>query len=489
MSSDSVTERIKKTILEHSLLEGVRHLVLGFSGGPDSMCLFHVLNKLDLDIVIHPVHINHGIRKGVCDEEQEFCEKYISEQGLECRSFVVDCEGQAKEWGISTEEAGRKLRYDAFFQVADEILEKENLNNEAEGASSIVIATAQNADDQVETVLMRILRGTGVKGLSGIPYEREDVRGYKIVRPLLDVYKEDILNYCEENDLNPRIDLTNSEPIYQRNRIRLELIPYLEERYNPNIKEAVLRLVNSAIEERAFIDEEVEIIFPAIRSDSSFNNMELKKLSPVIRKAVLRKALGEIGLTEDLIGNHYSDLEKLVFTDDPSAHLDLPRGYFAERRYDELVLGSLSDKSPNVSGNQGLENPDSNCPISKNTIEIKTLEIAELNRLIADGKLKKGYYGAFDLDEIEKAHGVGSAVNIKCRNRQPGDYIKLKSGTKSIQDIFVDDKIPLKERDQAMLLALGSEVLWIVPYGKDSKRWTSQFMVSDFTKRVVLATI
>ena len=128
-------------------------------------------------------------------------------------------------------------------------------------------------------------------------------------------------------------------------------------------------------------------------------------------------------------------------------------------------------------------------PISKNTIEIKTLEIAELNRLIADGKLKKGYYGAFDLDEIEKAHGVGSAVNIKCRNRQPGDYIKLKSGTKSIQDIFVDDKIPLKERDQAMLLALGSEVLWIVPYGKDSKRWTSQFMVSDFTKRVVLATI
>ena len=182
-----VRKTVRNTIEKWNMLEDTRHLVVGFSGGPDSMCHLDVLIDIlkDKDVHLHPVHINHGIRKGVSDEEARFCENYCESMGLSLSVFSHDCEAVARELGLTTEEAGRKLRYDAFGEISNEY-------------GGCPVAIAQNALDQSETVLMRILRGTGTDGLAGIPYSRRDERGYTVIRPLLDVTREEIEGYIED---------------------------------------------------------------------------------------------------------------------------------------------------------------------------------------------------------------------------------------------------------------------------------------------------
>ena len=162
----------------------------------------------------------------------------------------------SKAAGVSEEEMSRKLRYDAF---SDAAREAERLS-----AGKAVIAVAQNADDRAETVLFRMMRGTGTDGMTGISHVRTDETGRKIVRPLLDVYKEDILEYCNERELSPRFDKTNGEPAYSRNRIRLELIPYLEMEYNRNIKKALVGLADSAEEDRRCLEKQAPLLLTAM---------------------------------------------------------------------------------------------------------------------------------------------------------------------------------------------------------------------------------
>ncbi|MDD7216480.1 MAG: tRNA lysidine(34) synthetase TilS, partial [Firmicutes bacterium] len=231
-------KKILKTIREHNLITEGMHIVLGLSGGPDSVCLFSVLTELagEMNLTLHPVHINHRFRPGAAEEDQAYVEELCRSNGLSCRSFVYDCPAMAREQKLTPEEAGRKARYEAFFKVAGEI--------HASGvpASKIAVAVAQNANDQCETILFRILRGTGTDGLSGIAYKRKGQGGFHVIRPLLDITRDEIEKYCADRNLNPRIDHTNSETVYTRNRIRLELIPYLADNFNSNIVETVNRL-------------------------------------------------------------------------------------------------------------------------------------------------------------------------------------------------------------------------------------------------------
>ena len=252
-------QRVLETIKTHELLEDGTHIVLGLSGGPDSVCLFDVLLELSAvkNFRIHPVHVNHKFRPGDAERDQEYVEELCRQRGLTCRTFTVDCNALAREEGLTSEEAGRKARYDAFFETAQGITQgfaqglAQELAGELEqhctqepsmpGTDKIAIAVAQNANDQAETILFRMLRGTGTDGLAGIAYKRYE-RGFAIVRPLLDVPRDEIEKYCEERNLSPRIDHTNNEAIYARNKIRLELLPMLREKFNPNIIETINRL-------------------------------------------------------------------------------------------------------------------------------------------------------------------------------------------------------------------------------------------------------
>ena len=230
---------ILQTIRKYNLIENGDSIVVGVSGGPDSICLLHVLNDLknELNLKIYVAHINHMIRKEA-DEETEYVKSFCKNIGVECFVKRIDVIKISKELKIGTEEAGRKIRYDFF----EEVLKNTNSNK---------IATAHNNNDKVETIIMNILRGSGIAGLKGL----DPIRENKFIKPLIEISREEIEAYCEENKLEPRIDKSNNENIYTRNKVRNSVIPYIEKEFNPNIIKTINRLSEVATEENEYLDK------------------------------------------------------------------------------------------------------------------------------------------------------------------------------------------------------------------------------------------
>lgn len=321
-------DKIRKTIEEKGLIAQGQHIVIGLSGGPDSVCLFNVLKNIskELGLTIHPVHVNHKFRPGAAERDQQYVEELCRKNGLECDSFVVDCNVLAAETGMTSEEAGRKARYDAFYEVAERIAK--DVPRE-----SIKIAVAQNANDQAETVLFRLLRGTGTDGLAGIAYEREE-RGYKVIRPILDIYRDEIESYCERNDLQPVIDHTNEESVYARNKIRNELIPYLEKEHNTNLKESLVRLARIASADKEYMWQQVEDFYKnhARQGDGevSFDRDLLAKAHPAIRHRAILKAFAFIGLESDVSEERIKAADAIIEKKQGPKTVQFPRGYVLE---------------------------------------------------------------------------------------------------------------------------------------------------------------
>lgn len=321
-------DKIRKTIEEKGLIAQGQHIVIGLSGGPDSVCLFNVLKNIskELGLTIHPVHVNHKFRPGAAERDQQYVEELCRKNGLECDSFVVDCNVLAAETGMTSEEAGRKARYDAFYEVAERIAK--DVPKE-----SIKIAVAQNANDQAETVLFRLLRGTGTDGLAGIAYEREE-RGYKVIRPILDIYRDEIESYCEHNDLQPVIDHTNEESVYARNKIRNELIPYLEKEHNTNLKESLVRLARIASADKEYMWQQVEDFYKNHARQGvgkvSFDRDLLAKAHPAIRHRAILKAFAFIGLESDVSEERIKAADAIIEKKQGPKTVQFPRGYVLE---------------------------------------------------------------------------------------------------------------------------------------------------------------
>lgn len=233
---------VLSTIKKYNMLEDGDKVVIGVSGGPDSITLLNVLNKFKekLNIKIYVAHINHKIRKEA-DEETEYVREFCKKIDVEFFCKKIDVEAEAKKLKIGTEEAGRNIRYAFFEEVAEKV-----------GANKI--ATAHNSNDNAETVLMNIIRGTSISGLKGI----EKMRDNKFIRPLIETSRDKIEEYCKIEKLNPRYDKSNKENIYTRNKIRNLLIPYIQKEFNPNIIEGINRLSSIATEEERFLNSVVE---------------------------------------------------------------------------------------------------------------------------------------------------------------------------------------------------------------------------------------
>lgn len=469
-SVKKLREEALRNIKEYKMLTEGMSVVIGFSGGPDSLCLFDFMLGIseEYKLKLYPVHINHNLRGKDSDDDQKFCEEYARSHGLELRVFSFDCNSYAREHGLSTEEAGRKFRYNAFSEVAKEAL-KENPNKK------VCIAVAQNADDQAETVLMRIIRGTGTDGLSGIPYKRPigDGSDINIIRPLLSVFRDDIEAYCREKNLSPRIDHTNMESVYGRNKIRLNLLPDLKE-YNPNIKEALIRLAASAEEDGRFLDAVSRIVYESAvlkrtENEVSFNRSLLKDEDPAIRRRVLALALKDAGLLEDVGSVHYEAITDVLLSDNPSTHTNLPGGYSAWRVYDTINLGKRAESEVGA------------CVLTEYSFEAKEISLADLDKL----EKIPNTYCAFDLSLMKKEYGEDVLSRLELRGRRPGDEIKTEAGTKKIQDLLVDMKIPKERRDLVKLLALGNQVLWVIPEGEEYRpRYTSKWKVTGETDKI-----
>lgn len=293
-------EEVLKTIKDNNLINEGDKIVIGVSGGPDSICLLHLLNNLTntLKITIYVAHINHSIRE-VADMETKYVQDFCKKIGVECFVKKEDILNLAKKQKKGTEEVGRQVRYSFF----DEVLEKTNSNK---------IATAHNSNDRAETVILNILRGSGISGLKGI----EAIRDQKYIRPLINTDRESIEKYCEENNLEPKIDETNKENIYTRNKVRNVVIPYIKKEFNQNIIKTINRLSTVATEENDYLMKITKQEYANISNIENgiitldlkrFNNLEL-----VIKRRLILYTINEaIHTTNGIEKVNLDDIVKL----------------------------------------------------------------------------------------------------------------------------------------------------------------------------------
>ena len=303
-----LSEKVLKTIQKYNLISPQDKIVIGVSGGPDSMCLLDILNSLKEKLKIEMIvaHVNHMIRKEA-NEETEYVENYCKNQNILCYVKKVEVEKLAKEQKLGTEEMGRKIRYEFF----EEIAKKENANK---------IATAHNANDNSETILMNFLRGTSPSGLKGIEIKRNQVTSLSskeiltYIRPLRECERCEIENYCQEHNLEPKIDLSNFENIYTRNKIRNLLIPYLQKEFNPNITETMNRLSEIATEEEHYFAEIVAKEYETLKLGNNDTEiiLDLKafnELPKVIKSRLILYTINKLlGSTKGIEKVHIEDI-------------------------------------------------------------------------------------------------------------------------------------------------------------------------------------
>lgn len=470
-----VTDRIRETIDQHNLIKKGDVVILGLSGGPDSLCLFQVLLELSSEIgfELHCAHINHMLRPGEAQDDQMFVENLCSNNGICCWSKVADCNALANQMKMTSEEAGRKVRYDFFADIV------QSLAYEGVPEENLKVAVAHNKDDQAETILFRILRGTGTDGLAGIEYFNVNEQGTQIIRPILDVPRDDIEKYCLQANLEPRIDNTNLLPIYGRNKIRLNVIPFLEENYNPNMKDALVRMGMIAKEDRNFLwectlDAYREAMIAEKQNEVLLSQIKLAEMQPAIRNRVILHAFDKIGLATDISHVHMQESEKLILEGVTPQQIDFPKGYVLRVSYNNICCAK---ETLNINDNK-IKKPD---------INISVLDINNYE--------KKADIAAFDLDLMEAEFGRRKIQDLICiRQRIAGDYIRLPGlkGRKKIQDLFVDMKVPVYLRDEIFMVTVGHEVLWIPRFlGTEYKRgrFSGNYKISENTKRILAVEI
>lgn len=294
-------EEILNTIKKYDLIKSGDKIVLAVSGGPDSIFMLDNLKKLrgKLNFEIIVCHVNHMIREEAEDDEKyvkDYCKKY----NIECYTKRIDVKDYANNNKIGTEEAGRIVRYNFF----EEILNKTNSNK---------IAIAHNKNDKAETIIMNLLRGSGLLGLKGI----EPIRDGKYIRPIIEIDRKNIEKYCEEKNLNPRIDKTNFENIYTRNKIRNVVIPYIEKEFNPNIVETIGRLSEIVTEEDEFLQRITEYAYKELSIEENNNEivLDLKKFNlqdKVIKKRIVLYTINKLmGTSKGIEKIHIEDIIKL----------------------------------------------------------------------------------------------------------------------------------------------------------------------------------
>ena len=294
-------DKVLNTIKRYEQIKSGDTIVVGVSGGPDSICLLNVLKNLQNELKINIVvaHINHMIRKEA-DSETEFVQDFCKQRDIKCFVKKADVLQISKEKKLGTEEVGRKIRYDFFEEVKNLV-----------GGNKI--ATAHNANDNAETVLMNFLRGSGSTGLKGI----EPIRDNKLIRPIIECTRQEIEQYCNEKDLNPKYDKTNQENIYTRNKIRNMLIPYIQENFNPNIIETINRMSNLIATDEMYFKSIVKQSYKEtfISRTEKEIILDLKKfnvLEKVIKSRLIIYTINELlGTTNGIEKIHIEDVIKL----------------------------------------------------------------------------------------------------------------------------------------------------------------------------------
>ena len=445
------------TIKKHSMLKGNETVLVGLSGGPDSVCLLTVLHRIkgDFHLNIHAVYVDHNLRPGETPAEIAFCREICEKMHVDFTVKSIDVKGYVKEHSINKQEVARELRYDAFYEAAREIRADR-------------IALAHNADDQAETVFMRLVRGTGPAGLSGIPAKRGVV-----IRPLIEIERREIEDFLEREKIHSVTDSSNLETDYIRNRIRLLIMPELK-KLNPNLIRSINKTVSILQEEERYLDIIVTKTLMKMISRKTDRRIELfltpmEAMDIVILRRLLRRAIDE---TEGLRGIsfiHVEDIISLVKEGRSGDRLYLPRGIRAIKDYSLLVITS---EEPRKIASYELRVPGEVAIVGAGLVIKASFEEAAGD--LGDGK-SSVLLGADDM-----------SFPLKIRPRIAGDSFRpLGFGKrKKLQDFFVDEKVPRDERDSIPLVFSGDDIIWIAGYRADDR-----FRVSGSTKKFLRLVI
>lgn len=465
----NLEDKVLRYIEEHSMLRSGEKVLVALSGGPDSVCLIHMLYKLQekLNIKCFAAHVNHCLRGEEANKDEVYAEELCKRLNIPFFSKRVDINGLAASRGISVEMAGREARYE-FFQ---ELKHKYEIHK---------IAVAHNANDQGETILMRLMRGTGSEGLRGIRPVRDGV----FIRPILCLSREEIEEYCRVNALNPRIDKTNLEDIYYRNKIRLQLIPYIEENFNPNIISTLNRLAELIDSDNDYIQEQVNVYydkFCKVHEEGLLIHKEAFNLHKAILSRLIRKAYNEFSGIHTNFQKVHVDEVMFLQKQGTGRSINLPGGICAENRYYDIYIFNKSSKvneahdeayvAENISYIK--DKLDEGFSISLQNFSLK-LNFKSLKSKPSLNLKINNNTKYFDLDKIK-----GS---ILVRSRKSGDRFSPLGmrGSKKLKDLFIDLKIPQGKRDHIPLLCFDDDIAWILGYNISDK-----YKVDKNTKNIL----
>ncbi|MBI3583085.1 MAG: tRNA lysidine(34) synthetase TilS [Nitrospinae bacterium] len=442
-------------------------VLVGVSGGIDSITLLYSLFFLkdDLKCSLVAAHANHGLRGEQSDKEAEFVRKIADELKLPSVIEKIDVLGYMTEKGLSKQAAARELRYDFFERTAKK-------------TSANKIALGHNANDQAETVLIRLLRGSGAKGIAGIKPVRacsERSESNKIIRPLIEIRRDEITEFVKEKRLKYVEDPSNLEPYYLRNKIRLELIPLLKKEYNPNIIETLREAAEIVGDEDEFLESYCSTIMSAIGSPNGSGFIEidvlkLKNFHIAIKRRIIRIALKMIkGDLLKISAVHVEDILNSINKGFSGKSLNLPDGICVLYEYDKLKLFREVEvaEEAEVRFDIPLKIPGETI-LSKPEYKFIAEIISPVDFVAAGFSLRNKYISFFDMDKIKGA--------LRVRNRVNGDIFHPSGmkGSKKLKEFFIDEKIPRRERDSIPLIVSGDIILWIVgkrvaDYGKVDK--------------------
>lgn len=456
-------ENVKNTIRKYSMLKrgGQKTVLVGLSGGPDSVALLRVLDELSEDYgnTLHAVYVEHGLRPSETPAEIEFARSLCKQLDVPFTVRAVDVKGLCRSEKRGIQEAARRLRYEAY-------------EAEARRIKAGSVALGHTADDQAETFMMRVLRGSGTAGMGAIP----PVRG-PYIRPLIETTRREILEYLEHKGAAFVTDPTNMDDKYLRNRIRHRLMPVLNE-LNPNIVETLLWNSEVMRDEDRYMETVVNKTLMRLITRKSDNSIELF-LSPLeaMDKAVLRRVIRRaVRETEGLGGiafRHIEDIAGLIKDSAPGAMITLPGDIRAIKKYSTLLVTT----EPQAKLKERELTPPGDVMLKEAGLMIRaTIEDHPPHHLPPHGTDDGKRRAVFDLDRVK--------TPLVIRARQEGDSMRPAGlgGTKKLQDLFVDEKVPRHERDTVpVVTTAGGDVLWAAGVRADEI-----FLAGEGTKRFLV---
>ena len=425
---------VRQTICRYHMLQPGDQVVIALSGGADSVCLLSLLADMreEMGLKLRSLHVHHGLRGEEADRDGDFSIKISEALGVPCHMIKAEVKKYASQTGMS----------------------------EGENGQTVKIAVAHHSRDQAETILLNLFRGSGLGGLKGIPYVRD-----RIIRPMLDVSKEDIIPYLEKKRLKWVNDSSNDTDHYARNRVRSHILPAIKEEINPGAEAGIRRAGYLAGMADVYLKKQADQWVQKYVKEEEHTWMipegPFKEADPVIRLySVMELLKTAAGCAKDLGLVHAEQVEKLVDLQ-TGRKVSLPYGLEARKVYGGISLRAVK-KEP-------LEERIKN-PLPELSFEVFSYEKAMEFP-------KKTYTKWFDCDKIK-----GTPV---VRTRQTGDYITLENGSrKPLRRFMIDEKIPADKRDEIALLADGDHIMWII-----GRRISSYYKIGPDTRRVLQAKV